>query len=681
VLVLAVCGFTTAVSSASAANFTWSGSAAVGEPNWSNGTNWEGTAPSGSVGTLTFPKLTRPACSSEPPTETCANSTNDLTGLAAEAIVIDEDANYDLKFKEITLGSGGITATASEGVEGAARLELPIALASSQTWSVAGVGSAFTELSVLGLVTGAQTLHLDLSHGAKVGLHAGAEVGALSIVGGNSADTGARAGENGYLEGFELNATNGNPVSLTDAALSGGASVGPLTSTGGEISLADFSIGTLTVNGGVTLDGASALSVSITKSGPSAGTDYSQLSASGPVVISGELSLGGFNQSGAVCPTLHTGEVDTLVTTSGALSGQFFGIPDGQLIPVRSTRVEGFGEVRPRCATARVNYSAHSVTATIVSVTPPPSNASPPSIAGNTWAGQTLTSNGGTWINEAEPGGYSGPFVQWQDCDAAGNGCSPIEGAFEPTYTLAAADVGHTIRVQESFFNVAGSGPPVESPATGVVTSSQPQSKPEPKPEPKLEPKPESPILGQRQIVSVRSGTVTVRVKGTSSFVRLASSIGLSDGSEVDATKGRVLITAATLKAGQTVSAEVYGGRFRIHQDANGETHFILTLPLTGCPRVHLPHGSAAAVSAKHRSGPRSRHLWVSESGGKWGTNGRYVSTSVEGTRWLTTDECNQSQVKAATGKVVVDDLVRRKTKTLKAGRLYVAVRRGAHRA
>ena len=119
-------------------------------------------------------------------------------------------------------------------------------------------------------------------------------------------------------------------------------------------------------------------------------------------------------------------------------------------------------------------------------------------------------------------------------------------------------------------------------------------------------------------------------------------------------------------------------------QELTPEYWFVLALDvyILGWTELHAAiYQTRRRFRAKHRSGPRSRHLWVSESGGKWGTNGRYVSTSVEGTRWLTTDECNQSQVKVATGKVVVDDLVRRKTKTLKAGRLYVAVRRGAHRA
>jgi hypothetical protein len=183
------------------------------------------------------------------------------------------------------------------------------------------------------------------------------------------------------------------------------------------------------------------------------------------------------------------------------------------------------------------------------------------------------------------------------------------------------------------------------------------------------------PILGQQQLVSVVSGTVTVRLKGTHTFVALLGVAAIPDGSEVEATNGRVLITAATPK-GTRVTAEVYGGRFRIHQDATGETHFILTLPLTGCPRVALPHGSAAAFTsrAKHRSGPRARHLWVSETGGKWGTNGRYVSTSVEGTTWLTLDECTRSDVKVTAGKVNVRDLIRKKAKKLGAGKSYIAV-------
>ena len=53
--------------------------------------------------------------------------------------------------------------------------------------------------------------------------------------------------------------------------------------------------------------------------------------------------------------------------------------------------------------------------------------------------------------------------------------------------------------------------------------------------------------------------------------------------------------------------------------------------------------------------------------------NARYASTSVEGTTWLTLDECRRSEVKVTAGKVSVRDLVRKKTRTIRAGKTYVA--------
>jgi hypothetical protein len=280
----------------------------------------------------------------------------------------------------------------------------------------------------------------------------------------------------------------------------------------------------------------------------------------------------------------------------------------------------------------------------------PPESTSPPTISGPPQQGKALTEAHGAWRNNPTSYGY-----QWLRCDAAGNACAAIAGATLQAYALGASDVGHRIRVQETASNSAGAGAPSLSTQTSAVS-------------------PEPPILGQRQIVKVVSGTVTIRIKGTASFVPFSGSGDIPDGSEVDATNGRVVITAASPHGG-TVSAEVYGGRFRIHQDPSGETHFILTLPLTGCPRISLPRGSAAATTSRsrHRSGPTSRHLWVSETGGKWGTNGRFVSTSVEGTIWLTLDECTKSEVKVTAGKVQVRDLVRKKAKTVLAGRRYVA--------
>jgi hypothetical protein len=188
-----------------------------------------------------------------------------------------------------------------------------------------------------------------------------------------------------------------------------------------------------------------------------------------------------------------------------------------------------------------------------------------------------------------------------------------------------------------------------------------------------------SPILGQRQTVHVTAGEVTVRRKGANSFVPLSGASTIPNGSEVDATNGHALITAATAMPGQTKSAEISGGRLLIHQEhaGAGETHLILSRPLTGCPGLRHRRGSAAALAAgaKRGSGAKSRKLWVSDNGGSWGTNGRYISTTVEGTHWLTVDECNRSRVTVAAGKVKVHDLIDNRTKVLTAGESYVAAR------
>jgi hypothetical protein len=187
------------------------------------------------------------------------------------------------------------------------------------------------------------------------------------------------------------------------------------------------------------------------------------------------------------------------------------------------------------------------------------------------------------------------------------------------------------------------------------------------------------PVIGQRETVSLVAGKVTVRVKGSAAFARLSGSLSVPDETEIDASHGRVGVTVASAQPGGTATAEAYQGRFVLHQDpvAPAETHLILSLPLRSCGAPRLPRKAAkaqAAVARKQRGRrSKSRHLWVSDHGGSWGTNGRYVSTTVEGTRWLTSDECRQSSVKVAEGVVVVHDLIHGTTVTVAAGHEYVA--------
>jgi len=187
------------------------------------------------------------------------------------------------------------------------------------------------------------------------------------------------------------------------------------------------------------------------------------------------------------------------------------------------------------------------------------------------------------------------------------------------------------------------------------------------------------PVLGQRETLSVIAGTVTVRVKGSGTFSPRSGSVSVPDESEVDASHGRVAVTVATPQPGQTATAEASQGRFLLHQDpvAPAETHLVLSQPLPSCGAPRLPRRAAtarAAVARKQHGRPsKSRHLWVGDHGGSWGTSGRYVSTTVEGTRWLTSDECRRSNVRVTEGVVVVRDLIHATSATVSAGHEYVA--------
>lgn len=346
-------------------NFTWSGAAAPGAPNWSTGTNWEGAAPSGSVGTLAFPALTSAACLANPPTATCSTSTNDVTGLTVNAISITEGNNYTITGNAITLGAGGLTMSASAGDhEFVPSVHLPITLGASQTWTISSGNP-----NLRGNVTGAaDTLGLQTSNSGTLFVLSDVEVGAVTIT--STGPPGISLGTRALSA--TLNGTDGNPVTVSGGSLTAyNGTVGPLTMTGNDelqVGEIETPAGRFAVNGGVTLDPTTLIRLAINGSGTTAGADYSQLSASGAVnLASAHLGINGgvFSGGGDICPTLPLGTVDTLVTTTGTLTGTFAELPDGT-----TTRVLCPGGTPSTGPWVRINYTAHTVTATVVDGSP-----------------------------------------------------------------------------------------------------------------------------------------------------------------------------------------------------------------------------------------------------------------------------------------------------------------------
>jgi hypothetical protein len=95
-----------------------------------------------------------------------------------------------------------------------------------------------------------------------------------------------------------------------------------------------------------------------------------------------------------------------------------------------------------------------------------PVNSTPPSIEsdppGTAYVGGGLADAGGSWSATPAPG--TSIAVQWLRCDADGQACVPIPGATTTNYELVLADVGHTIRVQETGSN----GPDVSAPVVSA---------------------------------------------------------------------------------------------------------------------------------------------------------------------------------------------------------------------
>ena len=108
--------------------------------------------------------------------------------------------------------------------------------------------------------------------------------------------------------------------------------------------------------------------------------------------------------------------------------------------------------------------TAHSVPSGTVDPVAPV-NTVAPALSGVARDGQTLSASTGTWTG-TDPIAYT---YQWQRCDAGGGNCADIAGETGSSYDLAAADIGHSVRVQVTGTNVAGHATASSSPTTAVI--------------------------------------------------------------------------------------------------------------------------------------------------------------------------------------------------------------------
>ena len=93
-----------------------------------------------------------------------------------------------------------------------------------------------------------------------------------------------------------------------------------------------------------------------------------------------------------------------------------------------------------------------------------PSSVDAPSISGIPRESSLLTARQGSWS------GTHALFYefQWERCDEEGASCSPIEAVTSNSYAPSSADIGHTLRLQVTARNAAGSAS-ATSPATPTI--------------------------------------------------------------------------------------------------------------------------------------------------------------------------------------------------------------------
>jgi hypothetical protein len=348
---------------AAAPSFTWAGNGPFNEETWSLAKNWEnGVAPTAdeSLGTLTFPKLIDPACAAEPEEAACYVAFNNLTGLAAEAIHIDDGNEYVIGGDALTLGSGGLTASPALGSSGAAGdvIEMPVHLGASQTWGVSGRGDGefgASNLLLKGEVTGSgDALAFEVSSGPGLYFDDNMEVGPVRIDGTDTSEPGVLNGVASLL-GADLDAEDGEPVELSHILLEGSGGVGSLTSDDAEVAVGagPYPEGGIQA-ASVRLDAESLLSFTISHSGDTPQQDYSQLTSAGPIALGNSTiePLVRPSTRGEPCPALAPGQTFTFVSTVGSLTGSFSNAPEhGGEIPI------GFAEsCNPSAQTMRIAY-------------------------------------------------------------------------------------------------------------------------------------------------------------------------------------------------------------------------------------------------------------------------------------------------------------------------------------
>ena len=157
------------------------------------------------------------------------------------------------------------------------------------------------------------------------------------------------------------------------------------------------------------------------------------------------------------------------------------------------------------------------------------------------------------------------------------------------------------------------------------------------------------PNLGRSFVVSKVSGTVLVKPPGSARASRLTRERRtIPVGSTVNATKGKVRLVGAVNRSGGKQAGLFYSGAFKATQARRARA--IIDLKLVGGD----PGVCDAAQSGNARASQLSRVIrrLRGNAKGNFRTRGNNSAATIRGTKWLTEDRCDGTQVVSQEGTV-----------------------------
>jgi hypothetical protein len=192
--------------------------------------------------------------------------------------------------------------------------------------------------------------------------------------------------------------------------------------------------------------------------------------------------------------------------------------------------------------------------------------------------------------------------------------------------------------------------------------------------------------------VAVVRGTVRVRGPGARNFTSIDDTAQIPMGSTIDASEGAIRLTTARTRSSTTTQSGTFsGGTFELDQTPVGSAsggaraaqkpsvRLFTDLTLKGGPLSGTcGRGKGARADGRGPSQRPNRRVFRRLRGdarGRFRTIGRFSTTTVTGTIWLTADRCDGTLTSVTRGTVRVRDRVRAATVTVPAGSNYLAQR------